>query len=80
MRYSARETGELVLNEGSDLEDFSDSGFEENIVDCGEEFVSVDLEVDLSDSDNDIFIFITGILNRQKQCVDRSGERHFVAS
>ena len=42
--------------------------------------MSVDLEVDLSDSDNDIFIFITGILNRQKQCVDRSGERHFVAS
>ena len=44
MRYSARETVELVLNEGSDLEDFSDSGSEENIVDSGEEFVPVDLE------------------------------------
>ena len=37
MRYSARETVELVLNEGLDLEDFSDSGSEENIVDSGEE-------------------------------------------
>ena len=43
MRYSARETVELVLNEGSDLEDFLDSGSEENSVDSGKEFVSVDL-------------------------------------
>ena len=28
MRYSARETVALVLNEGSDLEDFLDSGSE----------------------------------------------------
>ena len=61
MRYSARETVELVLNEGSDLEDFLDSGSEENIVDPGEEFVPVDLEVDSSDSDNNIFIFIIRI-------------------
>ena len=61
MRYSTRETVELVLNEGSDLEDFLDSGSEENIVDSGEEFVPVDLKADLSDSDNDIFIFILGI-------------------
>ena len=33
MCYSAMETVELVLNEGSDAEDFSDSGSEENIVD-----------------------------------------------
>ena len=59
--YSARETVELVLNEGSDLEDFSDSGSEENIVDSGEEFVPVHLEADSSDSDNNIFIFIIGI-------------------
>ena len=52
---------ELVLNEGSDLEDFSDSGSEENIVDSGEEFVPVDLEADSRDSDNNIFIFIIGI-------------------
>ena len=52
---------ELVLNEGSDLEDFSDSGSDENIVDSGEEFVPVDLEADLSDSDNNIFTFIIGI-------------------
>ena len=32
MLYSAMETVELVLNEGSDPEDFSDSGSEENIV------------------------------------------------
>ena len=32
MHYSTRKTVELVLNEGSDLEDFSDSGYEENIV------------------------------------------------
>ena len=37
MHYSAKETVEFVLNEGSDLEDFSDSGSEENIVDSGEE-------------------------------------------
>ena len=61
MHYSARETVELVLNEDSDLEDFSDSGSEENIVDFGEEFVPVDLEADSRDSDNNIFIFIIGI-------------------
>ena len=61
MRYSTRETVELVLNEGSDLEDFSDSGSEENIVDSGEAFVPINLEADLSDSNNNIFIFITGI-------------------
>ena len=52
---------ELVQNEGSDLEDFSDSGSEENIVDSGEEFVPIDLKVDSRDSDNNIFIFIIGI-------------------
>ena len=31
-RYSARETVELVLNEGSDLEDFLDSGSEETLL------------------------------------------------
>ena len=36
MRYSMMEAVELVQNEGSDLEDFSDSGSEENIVDSGE--------------------------------------------
>ena len=61
MHYSAKETVEFVLNEGSDLEDFSDSGSEENIVDSGEEFVPVDSEVDSSDSDNNIFLFTTGI-------------------
>ena len=61
MCYLMREAVKFVLNEGSDLEDFSDSGSEENIVDSAEEFVPVDLEVDLSDSDNNIFIFITGI-------------------
>ena len=61
MRYSTRETVELVLNEGSDLEDFLDSGSEENIVDSGEEFVPVDLEADSRDSDNNVFIFIIGI-------------------
>ena len=61
IRYSAKETVELVLNEGSDLEDFSDSGSEENIVDSGEEFVPADSEVDSSDSDNNIFIFTIGI-------------------
>ena len=58
--YSARETVELVLNEGSGLEDFSDSGSEENIVDSGEEFVPVDLEADSSDSNN--IIFLIGII------------------
>ena len=58
MRYLTRETVELVLNEGSDLEDFLDSGSEEDIVDSGEEFVPVDLEVDSRDSDNNIFISI----------------------
>ena len=53
-RYSTREAVELVLHEGSDLEDVSDSDSEENIVYSGEEFVPVDLEADLSDSDNDI--------------------------
>ena len=52
---------ELVQNEGSDLEDFLGNGSEENIVDSGEEFVPVDVEVDSSDSDNNIFIFIIGI-------------------
>ena len=52
-RYSTREAVELVLNEGSDLEDASDSDSEENIVDSGEEFVPVDLEADLSDTDSD---------------------------
>ena len=70
MRYSARETVELVLNGGLDLEDFSDSGSAENIVDSGKEFVPVDLEADLSESDNNIFIFITGIraTSRIKLC------------
>ena len=66
---------ELVLNEGSDQEDFfSESGSEENIVDCGKEFVPVDLEADSSDSNNDIFIFIIGIhaTSRIKLCLDRS--------
>ena len=57
MRYSTRGAVEFVLNEGSDLEDFSDSGSEENIVDSGKEFVPIDLEADLRDSDNVIFIF-----------------------
>ena len=52
---------EFVQNEGSDLEDFSDSGSKENIVDSGEEFVPVDLEADSSDGDNNLFIFIIGI-------------------
>ena len=46
MRYSTRKTVELILSEDSE------SGSEENIVDSGEEFVSVDLKVDLRDSDN----------------------------
>ena len=61
MRYLTREAVELVLNEGLDLEDFLDSSTEENFVDSGEEFVPVDLEVDSSDSDNNILIFIIGI-------------------
>ena len=61
MHYLGMETVELVLNVGSDPEDFSDSGSEENIVDSGEEFVPVDLEADSRDSDNNIFIFIIGI-------------------
>ena len=61
MRYLMRDAVELVQNEGLNLEDFSDSGSEENIVDTGVEFVLVDLEADSSDSDNDIFIFIIGI-------------------
>ena len=58
MLYLMRETVELVLNEGSDLDDFSDSGSEGNIVDSGKEFVPVDLEADLRDSNSNIFIFI----------------------
>ena len=70
MRYSVKETVELVLDGGSDLEDFSDSGSEENNVDSGEEFVPVDLKADSSDSDNNIFIFIIGIraTHRIKLC------------
>ena len=51
---------------------FSESGFEENIVDSGKEFVP-DLEADSSDSNNDIFIFIIGIhaTSRIKLCLDR---------
>ena len=49
-----------VLNEGSDLEDFSDSGSKENIADSGQEFVPADLEADSSNS-NDIFVFIIRI-------------------
>ena len=60
-RYLTWEAVELVLNEGSDLEDFLDSGSEENIVDSSKEFVPVDLEADSSDRDNNIFIFIIGI-------------------
>ena len=44
MSYSMTEDAELVQNEGSDLEDFLDSGSKENIVDSGEEFMPVDLE------------------------------------
>ena len=89
MRYLMREAVGAVLNEGSDLEDFSASGSEENIVDSGKEFVPVDLEVDSSDSDNDIFIFVIGclvvyllrfFLNGLKQCIYRSRECHFVVS
>ena len=59
--YLVRETVELVLNEGSELEDFLDSGTEENTVDSGKEFVPVDIEADWSDSNNNIFLFIIGI-------------------
>ena len=61
MHYLAQETVELILNEGSDLADFLDSGSEENIVDSGKEFVHVDLKADSGDSDNNIFLFIIGI-------------------
>ena len=61
MCYLTREAVELVQNEGSDLEEFLDSGSEENVVDSGEEFVPVDLQADSSDSDNNIFIFIIGV-------------------
>ena len=44
MSYSMREDAELVQYEGSDLEDFLDSGSKENTVDSGEEFMPVDLE------------------------------------
>jgi len=68
MHYLMREAVELVLNEGLDLEDFSDSGSEENIVDSGKESVLVDLKTDSRDSDNGIFIFTIGIqaTNRMK--------------
>ena len=61
MHYLTREAVELLLNVGLGLEDFSDGGSEENIVDSGEESVPVDLETDSSDSNNDIFIFSFGI-------------------
>ena len=61
MCYSTREAVELMLNRGLDLDVFSDSGSEGNIVDSGEEFVPVDHEVDSSDNDNDLFIFMIGI-------------------
>ena len=61
MRYSMREAVELVQNEGWDLEDFLDSGSQENIADSGEEFVPIDVKKDSSDSDNNVFIFIIGI-------------------
>ena len=51
---------------GLGLRRFSDSGSEENIVDSGEEIVSVDLEADSSDSNNDIFIFVIGIYATSK--------------
>ena len=57
---------ELVLNEGSDLEDFVNSGSQENIVDSGEESVPVNLEADSRDSNNNIFIFIIGICATNK--------------
>ena len=67
---------ELVLNEGSDLEDFSDSGSEENIVDSGKESVPVDLKVDSRDSNNNIFIFIIGFCATHRTfffyCLDSS--------
>ena len=68
MCYSMKEAVELVQNEGLDPEDFLDSGSEENIVDSGEEFVPVDLKVNLSDSDNNIFIFINGVLCLDSSC------------
>ena len=63
MHYSTREAVELVQNVGLDLEDLERTSTEENMVGSGKEFVPlpVDLKADLSDSDNNIFIFITGI-------------------
>ena len=61
MHYLTREAVKLVLNEGSDLEDISNSGSEENLVEIGKAFVPVDLETDSSDSNNGIFIFSFGI-------------------
>ena len=61
MHYLTMKTVELVVNEGLDLEDFLDSGSEENIVDSGEESVPVDRKADSRNSDNNIVIFITGI-------------------
>ena len=63
MHYSTREAVELVQNVGSNLEELDRTSTEENIFDSGEESVPlpVDLKADLSDSDNNIFIFITGI-------------------
>ena len=51
----------ISMDEGLDLEDFSDSGSQENSVDSGEEIVPVDLEADSSGSNNDSFIFIIGM-------------------
>ena len=61
MHYLTMKTVELVVNEGLDLEDFLDSGSEENIVDSGEESVPVDRKADSRNSGNNIVIFITGI-------------------
>ena len=61
VHYLTTKTVELVVNDGLDLEDFLDSGSEENIVDSGEESVPVDRKADSRDSDNNIFIFIIGI-------------------
>ena len=67
MRYSMREAVELILNEGSDVEhfseDFSDCSHqsEENIVDSGEDtsstlWILTEIHLELS-----IFVFIIGI-------------------
>ena len=37
---------ELILNRGWDLDVFSDSGSEKNVLDSGKEFLPVDLKVD----------------------------------